>query len=80
MLITGSLKLINGGGLMNKFEKSLTVDDIANTMGLAKQTVFNNYIADIKMKCRHWKFGKTLRIDSDDFGKYLDKKMSRPRN
>ncbi len=64
---------------MSKYEKSLTVDDIAFKLGLAKQTVHNSHIGIIKANCRYWKLGKSLRIDSGDFQKYLDKQTINPK-
>jgi len=54
-----------------RYDQALTIDDIAQKMGRAKQTIHNRYIGDIKLHCTHWKIGKQLKVEKNDFEKYL---------
>jgi len=58
--------------------EAITIPEIAKRMNLAEQTIRNNYIAEIKLNCRHRMRGKRLEINREDFEVYDANSWKKP--
>jgi excisionase family DNA binding protein len=56
----------------NGYRKLLTVAEVAEKIGLARQTVYNQMSQGL-FPVKHKKIGRLVRFDSSEIEKYIDK-------
>ena len=59
-------------------QESVTIDQIADSLNLARQTVKNKYVPQLKLKCRYRYIGKRLEFHKDDFDEYVNNLWHKP--